>query len=204
LNYFISKKHSKIELIGQGIVGTNNGAGSILNSQHFNLWPNELPALVRSILNHAQASQQLQQNHQQPAAHHIKGSFSYGHGFLKKKRGDDSEESEPEAFEKRSAEAEAGERKRRSSEDEEALSEELDERARREDEGEEESEEKVNDNDFQESFKSLQRRDDEAEEAGGGDEAERERPERNYEEVEEAVPMSEVDQGDEAGVEQNY
>ncbi len=101
-------------------------------------------------------------------------------------------------------EAEAGERKRRSSEDEEALSEELDERARREDEGEEESEEKVNDNDFQESFKSLQRRDDEAEEAGGGDEAERERPERNYEEVEEAVPMSEVDQGDEAGVEQNY
>jgi len=137
LNYFISKKHSKIELIGQGVVGTNNGAGSILNSQHFNLWPNELPALVRSILNHAQTSQQQQQNHQQPAAHHIKGSFSYGHGFLKKKR-DDSEESE------RSVEAEAGERKRRSSEDEEALSEELDERARREDEGEEESEEKVN------------------------------------------------------------
>jgi len=143
-------KNSKIELIGQGIVGTNNGAGSILNSQHFNLWPNELPALVRSILNHAQTSQQQQQNHQQPAAHHIKGSFSYGHGFLKKKR-DDSEESE------RSVEAEAGERKRRSSEDEEALSEELDERARREDEGEEESEEKVNDNDFQESFVGMTR-----------------------------------------------
>ena len=55
-------------------MGTNNGAGNILNSQHFNLWPNELPALVRNILNTAQ--------------HHTNQP-----SFLKKKRQDIDEAS---------------------------------------------------------------------------------------------------------------
>jgi len=186
LKFRIEPQHGK--LVGQGIVGTNNGAGGILNSQHFNLWPNELPALVKSIISNAQQQQ-------------YEKSFGYGvsrfsHGTLKKKREDEgSEEQDDSTLEKRalnelrddeeSTDSDA-QRKRRSSEYEESQVEEAERQRRNEEEDESDSvsDEKVNDNDFKESFQSLQRRDDELGFDGGDEEADPERQERNYEDSE--------------------
>lgn len=70
-----------LEFIGQGIVGTNNGVPGLLKSKHFNLFPNQLPALVKDIL-----SASNQQQKQEPRL------------FFKKKR-DDSDDSSSAAAE---------------------------------------------------------------------------------------------------------
>jgi hypothetical protein len=46
---------SNLELVGQGILGTNNnGLEDSLNGRYFNFLPRELPEIVKNILNSAQ------------------------------------------------------------------------------------------------------------------------------------------------------
>lgn len=194
LQYKIVNLKFKIEpqqgkFVGQGIVGTNNGAGNVLNSKHFNLFPNELPALIQNILNTAQQHTNNMNKNYAAAAPSLSQGQSQGF-FFKKKRQDiddvdnlsSSSIDDNSVLDKRDVSSllsdlenendnessDDSQRNRRSMEDNnenEQENTEEDESARRKkrsdgDEIDESENATENDNDFQESFKSLQRRDD--------------------------------------------
>ena len=153
-----------LEFVGQGIVGTNNGVHSLLKSKNFNLWPNELPALVKNILSGGQQQQQQQQGQKQPTS----GLF-----FKKKRDNQATTAAEELDVAKRDAssnlddqqeaksllESEVSSRmKRNMDESNESVG---DGEGRGQSDEERSNEERVNDNDFRESFRSLQRRGDE-------------------------------------------
>lgn len=71
--------------MGQGVVETDNGAGSVFNARKFSLLPREIPELVRRLINSAQSQTQQQQLLSNPLSF-MGSALPSASGLIKKER----------------------------------------------------------------------------------------------------------------------